>query len=135
MSAIDHTSLSVSDLAAAKAFYAAALSPLGISVQMEFSKEVTGSVDVAGLGVAGKPFFWLAGAGKTTPALHIAFSAKTAPRWMRSTRRPSLPALVTMGRLASARTTTPTTTARSSSTSTASISKRRATSPLERIYS
>jgi catechol 2,3-dioxygenase-like lactoylglutathione lyase family enzyme len=76
MSAIDHTSLSVSDLAAAKAFYAAALSPLGISVQMEFSKEVTGSVDVAGLGVAGKPFFWLAGAGKTTPALHIAFSAK-----------------------------------------------------------
>jgi catechol 2,3-dioxygenase-like lactoylglutathione lyase family enzyme len=75
MASIDHTSLSVSDLAAAKAFYAAALRPLGISVQMEFSKQVTGSVDVAGFGVAGKPFFWLAGAGKTTPALHIAFSA------------------------------------------------------------
>jgi predicted lactoylglutathione lyase len=77
MSSIDHTSLSVSDFAAAKAFYTAALSPLGISVQMEFSKEATGHVDAAGFGVTGKPFFWLAGAGKTTPAVHIAFTANS----------------------------------------------------------
>jgi catechol 2,3-dioxygenase-like lactoylglutathione lyase family enzyme len=77
MSGVDHTSLSVSDLAAAKAFYSAALKPLGISVLMEFPKAVTGNVDVAGLGSNGKPFFWLAGAGRTTPRVHIAFTADT----------------------------------------------------------
>jgi catechol 2,3-dioxygenase-like lactoylglutathione lyase family enzyme len=75
MPSLDHISLSVSDFAAAKAFYSAALSPLGISVQMEVSKEVTGGVDLAGFGAAGKPFFWLAGAGRQTPYLHIAFTA------------------------------------------------------------
>jgi catechol 2,3-dioxygenase-like lactoylglutathione lyase family enzyme len=75
MSSIDHTSLSVSDFAAAKAFYSAALSPLGISVQMQFSKEAAG-FDAAGFGTAGKPFFWLAGGGKTTPRVHLAFSAR-----------------------------------------------------------
>jgi catechol 2,3-dioxygenase-like lactoylglutathione lyase family enzyme len=78
MAGIDHITLSVSDFAAAKAFYAAALSPLGINVQMELSKEATGHVDAAGFGTAGKPFFWLAGAGKTTPAMHIAFAATRA---------------------------------------------------------
>jgi catechol 2,3-dioxygenase-like lactoylglutathione lyase family enzyme len=75
MSGLDHISLSVSDFGAAKAFYTAALKPLGIAVLMEFPKAVTGSADVAGLGTNGKPFFWLAGAGKTTPAVHIAFTA------------------------------------------------------------
>jgi catechol 2,3-dioxygenase-like lactoylglutathione lyase family enzyme len=77
MSHIDHTSLSVSDFAAAKAFYSAALKPLGISVLMEFPKAVTGSADVAGLGCNGKPFFWLAAGGKTTPKVHIAFAASS----------------------------------------------------------
>ncbi len=75
MSGLDHTSLSVSDFAKAKAFYIAALKPLGIAVLMEFPKAVTGNVDVAGLGANGKPFFWLAAAGKTTPRIHIAFGA------------------------------------------------------------
>ena len=75
MSSLDHTSLSVSDFAKAKAFYAAALKPLGITVLMEFPKAVTGSVDAAGLGSNGKPFFWLADAGKTSPRIHIAFVA------------------------------------------------------------
>jgi catechol 2,3-dioxygenase-like lactoylglutathione lyase family enzyme len=75
MAHIDHTRLSVSDFAAAKAFYAAALKPLGVSILMEFPKAVTGSVDVAGLGSNGKPFFWLADAGKTTPRVHLAFAA------------------------------------------------------------
>jgi catechol 2,3-dioxygenase-like lactoylglutathione lyase family enzyme len=75
MASLDHIGLSVSDYAAARAFYTAALSPLGISVQMEVTKEVTGGVDAAGFGAAGKPFFWLAGAGKATPPLHIAFAA------------------------------------------------------------
>jgi catechol 2,3-dioxygenase-like lactoylglutathione lyase family enzyme len=75
MSSIDHTSLSVSDFAKAKAFYTAALKPLGITVLMEFPKAVTGNVDVAGLGSNGKPYFWLADAGKTTPRVHLAFAA------------------------------------------------------------
>jgi catechol 2,3-dioxygenase-like lactoylglutathione lyase family enzyme len=75
MSSIDHTSLSVSDFAKAKAFYTAALKPLGINVLMEFPKSVTGGADVAGLGSNGKPFFWLADAGKTSPRVHLAFAA------------------------------------------------------------
>jgi catechol 2,3-dioxygenase-like lactoylglutathione lyase family enzyme len=74
---LDHISLSVTDFGAAKAFYAAALKPLGIGVIMELPKGATGNVDAAGLGADGKPFFWLAGAGKTTPAMHIAFAASS----------------------------------------------------------
>jgi len=77
MSSLDHTSLSVSDFAAAKAFYSAALEPLGIAVLMEFPKAMTGDFDIVGLGSNGKPFFWLAGAGKTTPKVHIAFGASS----------------------------------------------------------
>ena len=75
MSGVDHTSLSVSDFAKGKAFYAAALKPLGITVLMEFPKAMTGNFGVAGLGSNGKPFFWLADAGKTSPRIHIAFVA------------------------------------------------------------
>jgi catechol 2,3-dioxygenase-like lactoylglutathione lyase family enzyme len=74
---IDHTSLSVSDYEAAKAFYAAALKPLRVEVMMEFPADVTGSVDVAGLGSDGKPFLWLANAGRTSPRVHLAFRAET----------------------------------------------------------
>ena len=73
---IDHTSLSVSNYEAAKKFYAAALAPLGIELVMEFQKSMTGSVDTAGFGRKGKPFFWLANAGKTTPHIHLAFRAE-----------------------------------------------------------
>ena len=77
MSSVDHTSLSVSDFAKAKAFYTAALKPLGITVLREVPKALTGSVDVAGLGSNGKPFFWLADAGKTSPRIHVAFTANS----------------------------------------------------------
>jgi catechol 2,3-dioxygenase-like lactoylglutathione lyase family enzyme len=68
MASLDHIGLTVSDLDAAKAFYSAALKPLGISVLMEFP-------GAAGLGADGKPFFWLAGGGKMTPHVHVAFTA------------------------------------------------------------
>jgi catechol 2,3-dioxygenase-like lactoylglutathione lyase family enzyme len=74
---IDHTSLSVSDYEAAKRFYAAALKPLRVGIMMEFPADVTGSVAVAGLGSDGKPFLWLANAGKTSPRVHLAFRAET----------------------------------------------------------
>jgi catechol 2,3-dioxygenase-like lactoylglutathione lyase family enzyme len=77
MSGIDHINLSVSDFAAAKAFYSAALKPLGIAILMEYPKAVTGSRDVVGLGSNGKPYFWLADADRTTPGVHIAFAANS----------------------------------------------------------
>jgi catechol 2,3-dioxygenase-like lactoylglutathione lyase family enzyme len=71
---IDHTGISVEDIARAKAFYTAALAPLGISLMAELPASVTGSVDVAGYGIEGKSVFWLAGAGKQTHT-HVAFGA------------------------------------------------------------
>lgn len=66
----DHIGIGVSDLARSKAFFVAALAPLGIGVVMEFPEAV-------GLGPPGKPAFWI-GAGDTPPApIHIAFAAAT----------------------------------------------------------
>jgi catechol 2,3-dioxygenase-like lactoylglutathione lyase family enzyme len=74
---IDHVGLSVSDMAAAKAFYAAALAPLRMSLLMEFPASVTGNADVAGFGADGKPFLWISGEGKTAPHTHVAFRAES----------------------------------------------------------
>ncbi|HET9554942.1 MAG TPA: VOC family protein [Anaeromyxobacteraceae bacterium] len=64
---LDHITLRVRDVAAAKSFYAAALKPLGYAVVMEFP-------DGAGLGVEGKPDFWLAADAGASPQ-HVAFAA------------------------------------------------------------
>ena len=62
---IDHISIGVRDIAAAKKFYAQALAPLGYTVMMEFPEGT-------GLGAEGKPDLWLVqrdpGAGN-----HVAF--------------------------------------------------------------
>jgi catechol 2,3-dioxygenase-like lactoylglutathione lyase family enzyme len=67
---IDHVMANVEDVDAAKAFYAAALAPLGYSVQMEFEGAA------AGFGTGeGIPAFWISnreGRGAT----HVAFAAK-----------------------------------------------------------
>ena len=72
MSIIDHIGIRVSDYPASKAFYEAALAPLGITVIMEVPPEVGGPF--AGLGKAGKPELWF-GAGEVAPTLHVAFTA------------------------------------------------------------
>lgn len=64
---IDHISLRVRDLDRAIEFYTLALAPLGYQVLMEFP-------GAAGLGVHGKPDFWLTRSAKTAPT-HIAFAA------------------------------------------------------------
>jgi catechol 2,3-dioxygenase-like lactoylglutathione lyase family enzyme len=74
---LDHVSLSVEDFARAKAFYIEALKPLGFTLMMEFPANITGNFDVAGLGADGKPYFWLAAAGKQTPHVHVAFGANS----------------------------------------------------------
>jgi catechol 2,3-dioxygenase-like lactoylglutathione lyase family enzyme len=79
MSILDHVSLSVSDYARAKAFYGAALAPLGITLLMEFDH-------VAGFGRDGKPELWIGGGPASfqteaqlrpiTP-VHLALSARS----------------------------------------------------------
>jgi catechol 2,3-dioxygenase-like lactoylglutathione lyase family enzyme len=64
---IDHITLRVKDFAKSKAFFTAALAPLGYEVLMEFE-------GFAGMGAGKKPDFWLA-QGRQEPA-HIAFRAK-----------------------------------------------------------
>jgi catechol 2,3-dioxygenase-like lactoylglutathione lyase family enzyme len=74
---IDHLGISVKNHAASRAFYLAALAPLGIGVVMAVSKEESGAPsDFTGLGSEGKPFFWI-GEGQPDGGMHLAFVAKT----------------------------------------------------------
>lgn len=76
MGIIDHVTVHVSDYARAKAFYSAALAPLGIELMMEFGQ-------AAGFG-RGKPELWI-GVGpssfqtaaqvETLTPLHVALAA------------------------------------------------------------
>src|SRR5262245_21767224 len=71
---IDHMGVGVSDYDRAKAFYIAALAPLGILLVMEVGPEQTpGKVRACGFGKNGKPEFWIGSDGKTTPPMHLAF--------------------------------------------------------------
>jgi catechol 2,3-dioxygenase-like lactoylglutathione lyase family enzyme len=64
--------LAVSDLAAARAFYVAALEPLGFGVVMEFP-------GVIALGLAGQPELWMHQGAPSAP-IHIAFHAADRAR-------------------------------------------------------
>jgi catechol 2,3-dioxygenase-like lactoylglutathione lyase family enzyme len=66
---IDHVSLKTSDHPASRRFYEEALAPLGYEVLMEFEDG-----QVVGMGIAGKPDFWISPGESSTP-IHLAFSA------------------------------------------------------------
>jgi catechol 2,3-dioxygenase-like lactoylglutathione lyase family enzyme len=70
---IDHTGVKVSDFARAKAFYRAALAPIGYQLLLEFPAAMTGSDDVAGFGVPPKADFWIAAGTPNKPPIHVAF--------------------------------------------------------------
>ena len=70
---IDHTAVTVSDLARSVQFYRAALAPLGYAVLAEFPAEITGGGAVAGFGVAPKADFWVAQGSPNRPPVHVAF--------------------------------------------------------------
>ncbi|MBB6092680.1 catechol 2,3-dioxygenase-like lactoylglutathione lyase family enzyme [Povalibacter uvarum] len=70
---IDHTGLSVSDFARSKAFYLAALEPIGYRMLMELKPEDTGGFAGAGFGVPPKPDFWIGKGKPNDPPIHIAF--------------------------------------------------------------
>jgi catechol 2,3-dioxygenase-like lactoylglutathione lyase family enzyme len=67
---LDHVSLHVRDLARSRAFYSAALAPLGIDVRMEGGGWI-------GFGKPGKPQFWLGPGDAPSGPLHVAFTAAT----------------------------------------------------------
>ena len=68
--AIDHVTIKVKDLAKAKAFYAAALAPLGYKVHMEWA----GKFIVPG---EHRPDLWLALYEVTAPPAHVAIAGGT----------------------------------------------------------
>jgi catechol 2,3-dioxygenase-like lactoylglutathione lyase family enzyme len=73
---IDHIGFAVSDYERAKAFYAAALAPLGYTLIMEVDDAVNPSGHpAAGFGIDGKPDFWIGGEGGIDKPLHVAFAA------------------------------------------------------------
>jgi catechol 2,3-dioxygenase-like lactoylglutathione lyase family enzyme len=65
---LDHVSLHVSDVARSRAFYTAALAPLGIAVVMEGD-------GWCGFRQPGKPQFWLGRGDTLSGPLHVAFVA------------------------------------------------------------
>jgi catechol 2,3-dioxygenase-like lactoylglutathione lyase family enzyme len=74
---LDHVGLTVSDFARSRAFYVAALAPLGYTPVMDVTKEQTGGYEGAGFGVDGKPSFWIGNGAKTSGPIHVAFVAKS----------------------------------------------------------
>jgi len=74
---IDHSGVVVSDFEKSKAFYRAALQPIGYELLMEFPAAVTGHADVAGFGEPQKPDFWISRGTANRPAIHIAFRVKS----------------------------------------------------------
>jgi len=72
---IDHTGLHVSDPIKSRAFYDAALAPLGYNMLLEIPKEFTKGRVVLGYGVAPKADFWPAEGAVESPRVHIAFRA------------------------------------------------------------
>jgi len=66
----NHIGFPVRDAVKSRAFYTAALAPLGIGVAAEFPGWV-------GFGPPGKPQFWLGGQGTPPSGAHIAFAAAT----------------------------------------------------------
>ncbi len=68
---IDHVSFSVADFSRSKAFYAAALAPLGYKLLSEFTEW-----SVAGFGAGGKSDMWIKQGDAAQPS-HLAFNAAT----------------------------------------------------------
>lgn len=71
---LDHIGLTVTDFDKAKAFFDAALAPLGIGVVMEVTAEQTGGDRHLGYGSGGKPYFWIGTGGPATGRLHVALA-------------------------------------------------------------
>lgn len=74
---LDHVGLTVLDFARSRAFYAAALAPLGFAPVMDVTKEETGGYEGTGFGADGKPSFWIGNGTRASGPIHVAFVART----------------------------------------------------------
>jgi catechol 2,3-dioxygenase-like lactoylglutathione lyase family enzyme len=74
---IDHIGLQVGDPVVSRAFYDAALAPLGYRMLVEIPKEHTGGTIVFGYGVPPKADFWVSEGTPNDPRVHVAFRAET----------------------------------------------------------
>jgi len=72
---IDHIGFSVADYARSRAFFAAALAPLGFVSVVEVSKEQTGDYEGTGFGPPGRPQFWIGNGEAARGPMHIALVA------------------------------------------------------------
>src|SRR3954454_217004 len=73
---IDHLRIPVSELGRSRAFYEAALKPLGMSVQMEVASEQTGDgTSALGFGIPGEKIFWIGDGEKIGEGVHVRFRA------------------------------------------------------------
>jgi len=71
---IDHMGFPVSDLPASRAFYDAALAPLGLTALVTISPEQNPSGGTAiGYGKGGDPFFWIGDNEQVGQGIHVAF--------------------------------------------------------------
>ncbi|HEY0635642.1 MAG TPA: VOC family protein [Gammaproteobacteria bacterium] len=66
---IDHLGIDVADYQRSKRFYAAALAPLGYTLQAEYG-------EAAGFGTNGNAEFWISQGGATKPIVHVAFQCR-----------------------------------------------------------
>lgn len=72
---LDHVGFAVSNIARSRAFYEAALAPIGVGIIMEVTPEQTQSGGTAiGFGKDGIPFFWIADNERVGEGTHIAFT-------------------------------------------------------------
>lgn len=75
---LDHVGFAVTDAARSKAFYEAALTPLGITLLMTVTPEQTEAGGTAhGFGKHGKPFFWVGDNERVGEGTHVAFAVDT----------------------------------------------------------
>ncbi len=73
---LDHVSLAVADFARSRAFYQAALAPLGIRVLMGVDAAGSGARSHIGFGDS-HPFFWIGDGEPARRGVHVAFRAPT----------------------------------------------------------
>jgi catechol 2,3-dioxygenase-like lactoylglutathione lyase family enzyme len=74
---LDHIGLTVLDFARSRAFYVAALAPLGYAAVMDVTKDQTGGYEGTGFGADGKPSLWIGNGPRASGPIHVALVAKS----------------------------------------------------------
>jgi catechol 2,3-dioxygenase-like lactoylglutathione lyase family enzyme len=73
---LDHIGIAVSSIERSRAFYDAALEPIGITLLWQVGPERTESGGTAlGYGSGGRPYFWVGANGRVGEGTHVAFLA------------------------------------------------------------